>query len=235
MALADKTKSFLQLQSCEDLPWQMILSQQRIEATVALLARRISTQFSTSSKPLVLVGILKGVFIFLSDLCKNLTIPYTVYFLEASSYHGQARGEVKFASEIVPEKLKGHHVLLLDELFDNGHTMAAMRQTLLAHEELGLTEADITTCVLFSKNSGTRLPPPDIVGFDNLPNVWYVGYGLDDNGEKRGWPHLFAVPKAPGVPLTADDARFEDPHGFEGTLHEFEGHRSILTWGKLTH
>jgi hypoxanthine phosphoribosyltransferase len=210
MEQAMQAQEFLNQQGCARLPWKMLLSQETIDAMVAKLARYISTA-AIATKPLVIVAILKGAFIFCADLCKKLTIPYKVYFLEASSYRGQTQGEVKFASEIVPEKLKGHHILLLDELFDNGHTMATMRRTLLQHEELELDEKDITTCVLFQKNSGTQLPLPDIVGFSNMPNVWYVGYGLDDNGEKRGWPHLFAVPKAADVPRTADDDLFEKP------------------------
>ena len=107
-------------------------------------------------------------------------------------------------------KLQGRHVLLLDELFDSGHTMAAVANALLTHPELGLDSGDLTTCVMFSKNSGTALAQPNFVGIGNLPNVWFVGYGLDDNGEKRNWPHLFAVPKLPGVPHALDDAIFED-------------------------
>ena len=205
---------FLERRKCDDLPWLIILREKEIAKVVSRLAQTLDSYFSDLTKPLVIVGILKGVYVFLSDLTKKLTIPNTVYFIEASSYKDQKQGEVEFATAIVPSKIKDRHVLLLDELFDNGHTMQAMKQALLQHPDLELRTEDITTCVLFSKNSGTKLPQPDFVGIGQLPNVWLVGYGLDDNGEKRGWPHLFAVPKAEGMPLANDDALFTNEDAY---------------------
>eukprot|EP01108_Squamamoeba_japonica_P001462 TRINITY_DN1626_c0_g1_i1.p2 TRINITY_DN1626_c0_g1~~TRINITY_DN1626_c0_g1_i1.p2 ORF type:complete len:102 (-),score=43.56 TRINITY_DN1626_c0_g1_i1:33-338(-) len=65
----------------------------------------------------------------------------------------------------------------------------------------------VYSTTLFSKHSGTTMAPPNLVAMTELPGVWAVGYGLDDGGEKRGWPHLFACPKIEGVPkVPADDA-----------------------------
>ena len=54
----------------------------------------------------------------------------------------------------------------------------------------------------------------NLIDLPDLPNLWLVGYGLDDDGTKRGWTELFAKPKAPGIPLVAEDAIFKD--GAEG-------------------
>jgi hypothetical protein len=62
---------------------------------------------------------------------------------------------------------------------------------------------------MFKKEKDTLYPLPDIVGI-NLPNVWQVGYGLDDNNEKRGWKHLFAVPKTEDVVKHEHDQLFDD-------------------------
>merc|ERR1719335_1648675 len=57
------------------------------------------------------------------------------------------------------------------------------------------TEADILTVCLFSKDRPRECPEADVTGIPNLPDLWLVGYGLDDRGTKRGWTDLFAVPK----------------------------------------
>merc|ERR1719353_1305328 len=57
------------------------------------------------------------------------------------------------------------------------------------------TDNDVLTCCLFSKQRERQWPEADITGVPNLPDLWLVGYGLDDRGTKRGWSELFAVPK----------------------------------------
>ena len=78
--------------------------------------------------------------------------------------------------------------------------------------ELKVPRSDIVTCCLFSKQQDNRPKhfEADITGLPNLPNLWLVGYGLDDNGTKRGWTELFAKPKIPGVPKVAADEIFAE-------------------------
>jgi hypoxanthine-guanine phosphoribosyltransferase len=101
-------------------------------------------------------------------------------------------------------------VILIDELLDKGHTMDTMAGHLM--EQLKIPREKITTCVLFAKTVPERPKKfdADIAGLVNLPGVWLVGYGLDDMGTKRGWTELLAMPKAPGIPATTDDAIFEE-------------------------
>ena len=104
----------------------------------------------------------------------------------------------------------GRSVLVVDELYDRGHTMKQVCASLIATPELGLTAADVRRCVLWSKASKEQTETAlDFVGL-YLPNVWVVGYGLDDNGEKRGWKYLFAEPKADGVEKSQDDVLFDN-------------------------
>ena len=104
-------------------------------------------------------------------------------------------------------------MILVDELLDNGHTMHTMMLHLM--KTLSIPRTQITTCVLFEKHVATRDKSFDaeICGIPNLPNVWLVGYGLDDNGTKRGWTELIAVPKIPGIPKSPDDAIFDAEGG----------------------
>jgi len=78
----------------------------------------------------------------------------------------------------------------VDELLDKGKTMHTMKEHLM--KELNISHRDVTKCVLFSKAHPERQPEweADIIGLADMPDVWLVGYGLDDDSTKRGWPHL---------------------------------------------
>ena len=119
---------------------------------------------------------------------------------------------------LVPKKFEGKKVILLDELYDNGTTLHLVKQKLL--QELNKNEEDIFTCTLFIKKKSeenNKYPPPDLFGIE-IPDVWVVGYGLDDCQEKRGWSHLYACPKIEGVPKTEDDQIFSSAEYHEQLL-----------------
>jgi hypoxanthine phosphoribosyltransferase len=160
--------------------------------------------------------------VFVKDLSNALNRPNSIYFVEASSYSGQEQSAgVELLSRIVPSKFEGRKIVLVDELLDNGKTMDTMVTHLM--KELNVPRTQIITCVLMSKDRPQRPKSweADITGIANLPDVWLVGYGLDDNGTKRGWPILFACPKAPGVPKEDADKIFNNDE--EGIAK----HRSI--------
>jgi len=233
-SVLEVAETFLRKQAgCEALvnSWRLIMTDAEIQLCVDRVALHLNQKFRHSPKPVLLTAILKGVYVFLSDLTKRLTFNYSVYFLEASSYgHGQQQSEVKLLSQIDARKFVGRQVVLLDELFDNGTTLTGIRDLLLKNPDLQLTASDIFTCTLFTKRSGTNVRPPDLVGVADLPPLWLVGYGLDDQGEKRGWPHLFACPKLPGIPKEPEDDVFlEGPLGLGASF----GMRKEIV-GKLT-
>lgn len=74
--------------------------------------------------------------------------------------------------------------------------------------ELKKPESDIFTCTLFRKDKPSEYPQPDLFGL-SIPDVWVVGYGLDDAQEKRGWPRLYACPKLENIPRTDGDKLFD--------------------------
>jgi hypoxanthine-guanine phosphoribosyltransferase len=151
---------------------------------------------------------------FMSDLCRTLTRPYSVYFVEASSY-GDAKeqkgGSVSISSDIPTSKFhdsitkRPHKIVLIDELLDNGKTMEEMKQHLLKRLSATHTDNDILTTCLFSKKRDRIYPEADVTGIPDLPDLWLVGYGLDDRGTKRGWTELFAIPKVKIVETYAQD------------------------------
>lgn len=216
--LADLAARFLDAQypdmSHLKQKWVPIMTHNEIQMAIKYLADEINLRFR--DEQIVVCAILKGAYLFLSDLTKLLTIPYTVYFVEASSYGDSQtqNSDVELLSRLVPSKFHDRKVVLVDELFDHGTTMHSIKQFLIRDKELRLKPEDIFTVTVFGKDTPTSLPQPDLVGIKNLPQLWLVGYGLDDQGEKRGWGHIFACPKIEGVPrCPADDAFRHDTVG----------------------
>lgn len=211
--------------------WKLLITHDEIQQMVQRLANIINQKFqhyTVQGKKIVITCILKGCAYFLVDLTKKLTIPHSIYFIEASSYHDkQLQSEkVELLSHLVPSKFQGRKVILLDELYDNGFTLFSVKTKII--EELKIDPSDIFTCTLFQK-AKVKNPYelPDLVGFANLPDLWYVGYGLDDKQEKRNWIHLYAIPKLPNVPKNASDQIFDDTE--EGRQKYRDIRKSIVT------
>lgn len=202
--------------------WKLLLTKDQINKAVSHCAKEIERVFE--GEEFVVVCILKGCVYFFVDLTRNLTIPYSTYFIEASSYHdSQTQSEtVELLSVLVPKKFEGKKVILLDELFDSGTTLQLVKEKLM--EDLGKSADDIYTCTLFIKQTETPAsrPLPDLYGIA-LPDVWVVGYGLDDAQEKRGWEYLYGVPKAiESIPKTKDDAMFDSEEVYKSCLEMLE-------------
>lgn len=186
---------------------RLIFDHSTIESRRQRLAYRLSTYLAEKGKDVVLCIILKGAAYFGVDLSRDLQdldTPHSMYFLSAVSYKGtQQQDSVSVQSSLAPSKFKDKHVVLVDELFDNGKTMDTVRTHLI--KDVGVAETDITTCVMFRKrDKETDHRQPDFVGTD-VPNVWLVGYGLDDEGYDRGVRHLYGM--TPGRDWTPDDWR----------------------------
>lgn len=192
--------------------WKLILTKKEIKLAVKTCANIITTKFR--GKDVVIVCILKGAVYFFVDLTRQLTIPHSCYFIEASSYHNsqQQSNILSIMGSIEPSKFVNKHVILVDELYDNGHTMEQIKRAI--NEKASVPMEKIFTCVLFKKNKTTTTTKPDLYGI-NTPNVWLVGYGLDDKQEKRGWTNLFACPKCANVPETDDDIIFKDQSAYD--------------------
>jgi len=180
--------------------YRLILTREEIDAGVRIAARRIETW--SKGERIVVVAILKGAFMFLSDLCRTFVRPYSVYFVDSSSYgESKSQGSVKLSADINPEKFVDkssgvpHKVVIIDELMDNGKTMNDVKQHFLSTLKDTHAENDVLTCCLFAKDRERSWPEADVTGIPKVPDLWLVGYGLDDRGTKRGWTELLAVPK----------------------------------------
>ena len=147
---------------------------------------------------------------FAVDLSRHLKHAHSLCFVSCSSYHNsQTQSEdVKIdAVNCSPQKFDGKVVVIIDELFDNGLTLASVKKFFA--ESMAVPADRLVSAVALRKLKEVNAHgAPDFCGIDNLPDLWFVGYGLDDCGTKRGWRGLWAIPKIPGVPQTPDDEIF---------------------------
>lgn len=165
-------------------PPQVLITEAAIAARVNALAQQISRDYRSAGEP-VLVGVLRGAFIFLADLTRRLSIPSTVDFMALSHYEGStATGAVRLIMDLrVP--VTGRHVLLVEDIVDSGDTLAYLLRALGARRP-----ASLKTCVLTRKPDRlTQDVQLDYVGFD-IPDRWVVGYGLDYDDRFRTLPYI---------------------------------------------
>jgi len=152
------------------------------------LARRISHDHA-AVEDLLLVGVLRGAYMFLADLTRRITVPCSVDFIALSSYDRGSlpAGPVRLALDLRVD-IKGRHVVLVEDIISSGCTLAYLVKMLETREP-----ASIRTCVLARKRgheaAAVRL---DYVGFD-IPDRWVVGYGLDYDNKYRTYPYIGVV------------------------------------------
>jgi len=159
-----------------------------IRKRVDELAAQISTDYADKGE-LVLIGVLKGAFIFLADLSRRLTIPRHIEFIAVSSYqHGSVpSGAVRLVMD-VRASIEGRHVLIVEDIVDTGHTLHYLINML---ESRG--PASVRTCALLHKVHKTEVDVEvDYLGF-TIGDEWVVGYGLDFAERDRTLPYIGVV------------------------------------------
>jgi hypoxanthine phosphoribosyltransferase len=164
---------------------EVLIPSDAIERKVTELGARISKDYA-GRKPLLLVGVLKGSFIFLADLSRRISIPHSVDFIALSSYGNATRstGEVRLIMDL-RQAIAGKHVLIVEDIVDTGHTLAYLTHILGAREP-----ASLETCALVHKPSRREVEVPlHYVGFE-IPDKWVVGYGLDYADQYRTLPYI---------------------------------------------
>ncbi|MBI5141195.1 MAG: hypoxanthine phosphoribosyltransferase [Nitrospirae bacterium] len=165
------------------------LSERRIQARVRELAAEISKDYE-GKNPLV-VGLLKGAFMFYADLTRHLQMPITIDFLIASSYvMASTTGKIKIHADI-REQVRGRHVILVEDIVDTGITLNHLRQNIL-----GRSPESLKICSLLDKKDRREVDVPiDYVGF-TVPNEFLVGYGLDYDNRYRNLPYISVFKKS---------------------------------------
>jgi hypoxanthine phosphoribosyltransferase len=164
-----------------------LFSERQIQARIGALARRIDKDYS--GREILLVGVLKGAFVFLADLSRKIRVPVKIDFVRAASYGAgtSSSGKVKLTKG--PElSLKGKDVMIVEDIIDTGVTLRFLHRCLKARRPRSLA---VTT--LLDKPSRRKVPfRADYVGFE-IPDHFVVGYGLDCAEEHRNLRGIYRV------------------------------------------
>jgi hypoxanthine phosphoribosyltransferase len=150
----------------------VVVSEDDIGRRIDELGARISADYQ--GRPPLLVGVLKGAFVFMSDLARAISLPVEFDFMAVASYGSSTRtsGVVRIVKDLDTD-LAGRHVLLVEDIIDSGLTLAFLLRNLAARHP-----ASLAVCALLAKDSAQTVPELAYVGF-RIPPDFVVGYGLD--------------------------------------------------------
>jgi hypoxanthine phosphoribosyltransferase len=161
-----------------------LLTREQLVEGVRRLAAEVTEHYG--EKPITIVGVLTGSIVLLADLIRELPMPLRVGLVQASSYRGKSTtpGALVINSSLLPD-LGDRDVLLVDDIFDTGHTLFE-----LVSQIEKLRPRSLRSAVLLMKQGRRRVEfTPDHVAFE-IPDAFVVGYGLDYNDLYRNLPYL---------------------------------------------
>ncbi len=175
----------------------VMITEEQLRRRVTELANEIARDYR--GQELTVLGILDGAFIFTADLVRQLALPVTIDFMAVSSYRGRTEpGSLRITREPAAA-VTDHHVLVVDDILDNGTTLAIVQERLLP-----LRPRDLRLCVLLAKRRfRSRMIQVDYSGFA-IPDEFVVGYGLDYRERYRHLPFI-------GVPHELPDPETSIP------------------------
>ena len=164
-----------------------VLKQDEIHQKVVSLARRISADYQ--NKPLLLVAVLKGAFVFLSDLARQLTIPVEIDFIQLSSYgcSDSSCGEIAFQSDLSVD-VTDKHILVVEDIIDTGLTITRLIEHL---QKLG--PKGVRVCVLIDKYERREIAFQADYVCHSVKSGFLVGYGLDYAEQYRNLPAIYDI------------------------------------------
>jgi len=167
-----------------------LIDETEIRAAVIELGRQISADYRR--RPLTALGVVTGSIVLLADLIRVIDLPLRVGLIQASSYRGAttAAGELSIGTDLLPD-VTDRDVLLVDDIFDSGRTLATLCGILREKQA-----SSVRTAVLLWKDRPTDVDlQPDYYCF-KIPDVFVVGYGLDYDGEYRHLPYIAELEEA---------------------------------------
>lgn len=163
---------------------EVLFSAEELDARIRELAGEISRDYE--DREILVVGVLKGANVFLSDLIRNIDLPMEVDFIAASSYGNatESSGVVRILKDL-DYPLQGRHVLLIEDLIDTGLTLHYLAENLKSRDP-----ASFRICTLLDKPERRKVDiEVDYKGFD-IPDEFIVGYGIDYSQKYRNLPYI---------------------------------------------
>ena len=169
---------------------EVLISAEEIQARCEELGKAITEAYPGES--LHVIAVLKGSFMFLADLVRQIDLDVSIDFLGLSSYGSRkaTSGVVRMTSDLALP-IQGRHVLVVEDIIDTGLTMKYLLDNLQTRRP-----ASLATCTLLDKPPNRRVDVQiDYVGFE-IPDEFVIGYGLDDREFSRHLPYVGVVPEA---------------------------------------
>lgn len=161
---------------------RVLISASQIQRRVGELGAQISRDYSGQAP--MAVGVLKGVFFFMADLLRHISLPVSVDFMAISSYEGDSGGAVTILKDLDLD-IAEQHVLLVEDIVDTGMTLNRILERLWSHRP-----ASLKVCALLDKRARRLVDVPlDYIAFE-IPDEFVVGYGLDYRQRYRNLPFI---------------------------------------------
>lgn len=168
---------------------RILINEEQLKSRIKELGESITNDFKDDDAPMVVVGILKGSVIFMSDLVREIKLPLTMDFMEVSSYGDEfeTTRDIKIIKDL-EHSVRGKNVLVVEDIIDSGLTLKKILQLIGKRGP-----KNVILCTLLNKKE-RRQADVDVqyVGFD-IPDEFVTGYGLDFKQEYRNIPYIGVV------------------------------------------
>ena len=181
---------------------KVLIPEDVLQRRVEELGQAITETYSDEDPPL-LVCVLKGAFVFLADLTRQMHVRHEVDFMETSSYGARTKssGVVRILLDL-ERNIEGRHVLIVEDIVDSGRTLKYVTRNLQTRNP-----ASVRVCTLLNKPSRRVMDVPiDFAGFE-VPDEFVIGYGLDFDEEYRNLPFIGVLKKEVYAHMEEEDAR----------------------------
>ncbi len=166
---------------------RVLIEEEKIQKRISELCDEINRDFG--DEPLIVIGILKGGFVFMADIVRKLKMPTELHFMKVSSYGGGTKTSGTVAVKLdIDRDITGKNVLIIEDIIDSGYTMREVRKMLI-----GRGAKCLKLCSCLSKPSRREVDVDiEYLGFE-IPDEFVVGYGLDYAEKYRNLPYIGVV------------------------------------------
>ena len=163
---------------------RVLITEEEIRTATKALGKQISDSYD--GRPILLVSILKGAFVFLADLCREVTVPCEIGFMAAKSYYSgtQSSGAVKITMDL-DQDVSNYHVIIVEDIIDTGRTLKDVVNLLRARNPISLK-----VVTLLDKPSRRLVDFSADVSLFTIPDHFVIGYGLDCAEHYRNLPYI---------------------------------------------
>lgn len=163
---------------------RILITQEEIEAEIEKAAEKINRIYD--GRPILLVSILNGAFVFMADLCRKITVPCEIGFMRASSYYEgtKSSGIVQITMDLDQDVSK-YHLVIVEDIIDTGRTLNDISKLLQARNPLSMT-----VVTLLDKPSRRVVDFDADISLFTIPDLFVIGYGLDCGGKYRNLPYI---------------------------------------------